>query len=279
MDGTAAERAPPPAAGGLTVFFRGGRSAGLVLLPLICIACGDGGGTPTTSIPPSPPVSPPVPPLPPPPTPTGLHVSTTTPDSITWRWIAVEGATAYEVQLSADEVFDDTDAIVTTTEASYTATGLSAESGRHLRVRAVAGTGNERIRSDWSAHVVGITLAPPLPREIGSPCPGVMVRGEPPERDDFVVRATLLIDWESGSGGGFDWVGPYHDDRPEEGLSPTLEINVAEWRVETVEGFIRHTLEIEWPAFLESSLQFRSGNGGCVLPVLACSATVCELRP
>ena len=278
MRGTAAECSPPSAAGGGRLSRSSGRTAALAWSLVISIGCGGAGETPTTAVPQPPPVSPPSPPLPPPPAPAGLHVSLTTADSITWTWTAVEGATAYEVQLSADEVFDDTDAIVTTTEASYTATGLSAESGRHLRVRAVAGTGNERIRSDWSAHVVGITLAPPLPREIGSPCPGVMVRGEPPERDDFVVRATLLIDWESGSGGSFDWVGPYFDEFPPPEVNP-LAVNVAEWRVEILENTIRHTLEIEWPAFLESSLQFRSGNGGCVLPVLACSATVCELRP
>ena len=124
-----------------------------------------------------------------------------------------------------------------------------------------------------------VSPPPPLPPEIGSPCPGVMVRGEAPEHDDPVVRATLLIDWESGSVGSFDWAGPYHDDRPDEELSSLLEVNVAEWRVEILDGVTRHTLEIEWPPFLEASLQFRSGDGGCVLSVLACSATVCELRP
>ena len=109
------------------------------------------------------------------------------------------------------------------------------------------------------------------------------VRGEPPERDDFVLRATLLVDWESGSIGGFDWTGPYYDAYPDledyRSVAPRLEINVAEWRVEILEGATRHTLEIEWPHFLESSLHFRSGDEGCVPSVLACSTTGCELRP
>ena len=63
------------------------------------------------------------------------------------------------MQLSADEVFDDTDAVVTTTETSYTVTGLSAESGRHLRVRAVAGTVEAPVVSAWSSQVNGMSAA------------------------------------------------------------------------------------------------------------------------
>ncbi|MXW38503.1 MAG: fibronectin type III domain-containing protein, partial [Acidobacteria bacterium] len=126
-----------------------------------------GGDSPTAPAPtPPPPVpSPPAQPQPPPapPAPTGLHVSATTPDSITWTWTAVEGATAYMVQVSVDEVFDDTDAVVTTTEVSYTVTGLSPESGRRLRVRAVAGTAEAPVESAWSSPVAGMSAMPPPP--------------------------------------------------------------------------------------------------------------------
>ena len=98
---------------------------------------------------------------PPPPVPTGLQVSATTPDSITWTWTPVESATAYEVQVSAEHVFDDTDAIVTTAESSYTVTGLSPESGRHLRVRAVAGVAEASVVSTWSSPVAGMSAMPP----------------------------------------------------------------------------------------------------------------------
>ena len=147
------------------------RTSGVALVLALGFGCGGdgGGGSPTTPAPPAPsaPQPPPTPPPPPPPqapaTPTGLRVSANTADSITWTWDPVEGATAYDVQLSADEVFDDTDAIVTTAETSYTVTGLSAESGRHLRVRAVAGTADAPAVSAWSSHVTGMSAMPPPP--------------------------------------------------------------------------------------------------------------------
>lgn len=121
---------------------------------------------------------------------------------------------------------------------------------------------------------------PPLPPEIGNPCPGVVVRGDPPQERDSVTRATLLIDWEQQSGGGFDWGGPYYDDEDEpedRNRTPLLEVNVAEWRVETIGGATRHRLEIEWPPFLRAELLFRSDAGRCETPRLTCSASACAL--
>ena len=72
---------------------------------------------------------------------------------------------------------------------------------------------------------------PPLPPLIGNPCPGVVVRGEAPTTAGTVSAVTLIIEWENGSGGSFDWSGPYHDDdeNPENrSRSPLLEVNVAE---------------------------------------------------
>ena len=123
---------------------------------------------------------------------------------------------------------------------------------------------------------------PPLPPEIGTPCSGVVVRGDPPEQRNSVIRATLLIDWEQQSGGGFDWAGPYYDDEEDpqdRSHSPLLEVNVAEWRVETMNGVTRHTLEIEWPPFLEAGLIFHSEQGACGLPTLTCATSGCELGP
>lgn len=120
---------------------------------------------------------------------------------------------------------------------------------------------------------------PPLPPEIGTPCPGLVVRGHPPVQGD-VAGVTLVMDWEQRTGGGFDWAGPYFDDedRPEErSRFPLLEVNVAHWRVETVDGATRHTLEIEWPTFLETELLFRSDAGPCETPRLTCSAGACGL--
>ena len=122
---------------------------------------------------------------------------------------------------------------------------------------------------------------PPLPPEIGTPCPGVVVRGHPPVQGE-VASVGLVMDWEQQTGGGFDWAGPYYDDEntPEDrSRYPLLEVNVPSWRVETVDGATRHTLEIEWPPFLETELLFRSDAGRCETPRLICSASACELGP
>ena len=115
----------------------------------------------------------------------------------------------------------------------------------------------------------------------GRPCPGVAVWGDPPEWRNSVTRLTLIIEWENGSGGAFDWAGPYYDDEEEpenRSRSPLLEVNIAEWRVDMIEGATRHTLEIEWPTFLPARLVFRSDTGACKLPALVCRTTDCTLN-
>ena len=93
---------------------------------LVLSGCGDD-DTATTPAPAPPPPPPPAPepepePEPPAPeapaTPTGLHVDETTETSITWHWNAVEGALGYMVQVSLDEMFDDTDQVGLTQETS-----------------------------------------------------------------------------------------------------------------------------------------------------------------
>ncbi len=117
---------------------------------------------------------------------------------------------------------------------------------------------------------------PVPPPMIGSPCAGVVVRGEPPHRGSSVTRATLVVEWEIGSGGGFDWSGPYYDDGRNE--SPLLEVNVADWRIETTAAATRHIFEIEWPPFLDAGMIFRSDVGACALPALLCSSSGCALQ-
>ena len=120
---------------------------------------------------------------------------------------------------------------------------------------------------------------PPLPPEIGTPCPGVVVRGDPPTHGE-VAWARLLIDWDPQGAGGFDWAGPYYDDEDQledRSRYPLLEVNIAAWRVDTVDGATRHTLEIEWPPFLEAELLFRSDASRCETPRLTCSASACRL--
>ena len=130
-------------------------------------ACEDG-QNPTTA-PAPPPTTPPSPPAPPPPpeppaTPTGLRVSATTENSIIWTWNAVEGATAYAVQISMDEMFGDDDAVALALAPTHTVSDLAPSTSIYLRVQAVAGTSLEdALRSEWSPHVTGMTAMPPPP--------------------------------------------------------------------------------------------------------------------
>lgn len=150
-----------------------GRGWPLVLLlwlgaGLLVSACGDGGGrTPTTPTPPPAPSPPPPEPEPEPvATPTGLMVSATTENSITWTWNSVEGATAYAVQISSDEMFGDDDTIALTLTTTYTVSDLPASTSVYLRVRTAIGTSLEDARmSEWSTHVTGMTAMPPPPPE------------------------------------------------------------------------------------------------------------------
>ena len=124
------------------------------------------------------------PPPPPPPnapaTPTGLMVSESTLDSITWTWDAVEGALAYVVQASDDEMFDDTDTVMfdvggmmvpATTETSYTATDLEPETTVFVRVAAAAGTPDAPLLSAYTTHVTGMSEAEPPPPPPPAPDP------------------------------------------------------------------------------------------------------------
>jgi hypothetical protein len=107
-------------------------------------------------------------------------VSATTMNSITWTWNAVEGALAYAVQVSADEIFDDTDATHPTVETTFTASPLPPNTTVYVRVRAGAGTLEAPILSAWTTHVTGMSAMPPppppAPEAPGSPT-GLMVSG------------------------------------------------------------------------------------------------------
>ena len=134
--------------------------------------------TPTPPPAPPPPAPEPEPTPDPPATPTGLHVDEATASSITWHWNAVEGATGYVVQASTDETFDDTvlgnpetvlfNGLPFTTETSYTATDLGADTRLYVRVAAAAGTADAPLVSNFSTHVTGMTRdpGPPVPANL-----------------------------------------------------------------------------------------------------------------
>ena len=163
---------------------------------LVLVGCGDDDTATTPAPAPPPPPPPPAPepepePEPPAPeapaTPTGLMVSETTETSITWTWNASEGALGYAVQVSLDEMFDDTDQIGLTLETSFTATPLPPNTSAFLRVRAGTGTPEALAAavatgaleglalSDWTTHVTGMSNMPP-PEPEPEPEPMAAVR-------------------------------------------------------------------------------------------------------
>ena len=139
-------------------------SAGLVLT-----GCGDD-DTATTPAPAPPPPPAPAPEPEPEPEPepqapgkpTGLHADVTE-TSITWHWNAVEGAIGYLVQVSTDEMFDDTDTSTPTAETSHTVSDLAPGTTLYGRVRAAGGTLEAPIQGDWATHVTATTNTPDAP--------------------------------------------------------------------------------------------------------------------
>ena len=170
---------------------------------LLVSACGDEEvPTPTTPAPPPPPPpTPPPPPEPepepePPATPTGLRVSATTEDSITWTWNAVEGATAYAVQISMDQMFGDDDAIALALAPTHTVSDLAPSTSIYLRVAAGVGTSLEdALLSDWSTHVTGMTATPPPPPEPPAVPSGLQVSAS---GDDFVEWSWNAVEGADG---------------------------------------------------------------------------------
>ena len=132
---------------------------------LVLSGCGDDdtATTPAPAPPPPPPAPEPEPEPEAPATPTGLMVSATTIDSITWTWNAVEGAIGYAVQVSADEMFDATDTIHPAAETTFTASPLPPETSVFVRVAAAGGTLEAPLLSNWTTHVTGMSAMPPPP--------------------------------------------------------------------------------------------------------------------
>ena len=115
-------------------------------------------------------------------------VSETTETSITWTWNVSEGALGYAVQVSFDEMFDDTDQIGLTLETSFTVPSLTPNTSAFLRVRAGTGTPEALaaavatgsleglVLSDWTTHVTGMSnMPPPEPEPEPEPMAPVMV--------------------------------------------------------------------------------------------------------
>ena len=190
----------------LTSKFASSRGWALLLIlflgaGLLVSACGDEEvPTPTTPTPPPPPPpTPPPEPEPepePPATPTGLAVSATTENSITWTWSAVEGATAYAVQISMDEMFGDDDVTALALTATYTASDLPPATTVYARVAAGVGTSLEdALLSEWSTHVTGMTATPPPPPEPPAVPSGLQVSAS---GEDFVEWSWSAVEGADG---------------------------------------------------------------------------------
>ena len=155
---------------------------------LFVAACGDEDvPTPTTPTPPPPAPPPPAPPPAPEPepepepeapaVPVGLRISASGLDFIEWSWTPVADVSGYDVQFSANEAFTGEDEVIARTaeEISYRRDGLEAATDAYLRVRSASGMDEDRITSDWSTHVTGMTLEPepePVPPAVPT---GLMV--------------------------------------------------------------------------------------------------------
>ena len=183
----------------LTGKFSSARGLALLLIlflgaGFVVAACGDE-EVPTPTTPAPPPAPTPAPPPAPEPEPEpeapaipgGLRISAIGADFIEWSWTPVAEVNGYDVQFSPNEAFTDEDEVIARTaeEISYRRDGLAEETNAYLRVRSAAGTGEDRITSDWSTHVTGMTLASepePMPQP-----PAVPVGLEISDRgEDFI---------------------------------------------------------------------------------------------
>ena len=180
---------------------------------LVLSGCGDDDTATTPAPAPPPPPAPepepepePEPPAPEAPaTPTGLHVDETTETSIEWHWSPVEGALAYAVQISMDEMFDDTDMIDHTTETHYTVSDLEPMTSVYLRVAAAAGTLEMPILSAWSTHVTGMSAMPPPPPPPPAPDPVMAMFSL---SDDADSPHFMVADDDDDEATAMAWVNP-----------------------------------------------------------------------
>lgn len=96
--------------------------------------------------------------------PTGLREGDTGPRFIEWTWNVVAGATAYEVQVRPNANFAQSDRIhnVPATAAPKFRHTVEPETSHYARVRAIAGTGADRVEGPWALAVEGESEQQPL---------------------------------------------------------------------------------------------------------------------
>ena len=137
----------------------------------------------------------------PPAVPTGLRISASGED-VEWTWDEVDGVNGYDVQFSSNEAFTSDDEIVARAaeQLSYRREGLAGGTSAYLRVRSASGTGDERISSDWSTHVIGMTAEPPSPSPNRTFGPGTWLVGSEIEPGRYFTNPRDGCYWERLSG-------------------------------------------------------------------------------
>ena len=164
---------------GLTLLLALMLGAGLVLT-----GCGDDDSSTTTPAPaPTPAPQPPAPE--PPGTPANLRVASAGVDYIEFAWDAVEGATAYEVQMTMTEGDFNSARQATVTGTMHKFDDIAAATTAYGRVRAM----NDDGASAWSDAEMGATMAAPPP-PLGVPMPMMSDAGH-----DFIEWS-----WEAVAG-------------------------------------------------------------------------------
>ena len=69
----------------------------------------------------------------------------------------------YAVQVSTDEMFDDTDETTYTTETTHSVADLGYGEARFARVASTSGMGDDMLTSMWTTHTTGMSAAAPPP--------------------------------------------------------------------------------------------------------------------
>lgn len=98
-------------------------------------------------------------------TPTGLRVADRGHNFIEWTWNVVTGATAYEVQTRMGNAnFSASDETANSPATASPKWRLTAtpDTTYYARVRAVAGTGADKVEGDWALAVEGTSLEQPI---------------------------------------------------------------------------------------------------------------------
>lgn len=159
-----------------------------------------------------------------------------------------------------------------------------SEGDERMALRLVPPTG---VRAELGSNLM-VTIADGP----GVPCQGVRVQASPiiAGTDPRWLTTTLALSRKPNNGRAqFDWAGPYlhdencHDEECREWWetrSPSLAVNVVEWRIESSSSGTHHSMDVEWYESKTAQLRFRSPDGACSGdPAVTCASSGCELVP